>query len=178
MILRDSPPARHEAVKKTPSPYPLPPGEGGTIKKSKRNSLPLEGGRKGGGDLGDFFTASMRTGRVSFPAAIFWLAALLSGLDHATAGRILASRGGIDYRRGTSPTAVGIDPTTNGWVRLGRLTRASFPRGQQEEAEKFARLIFAEYNENSPLAKGRVISLKFSLTPFPALVKFNTHFSP
>jgi hypothetical protein len=40
------------------SPYPLPLGERGTIMKSNRNFLPLEGGGKGGGDLGDFFTAS------------------------------------------------------------------------------------------------------------------------
>jgi len=45
-------------VKKSPSPYPLPLGERGTIMKSNRNFLPLEGGGKGGGDLGDFFTAS------------------------------------------------------------------------------------------------------------------------
>jgi hypothetical protein len=32
-------------VKNTPSPYPLPPGERGTKMKSKRNFLPLEGGR-------------------------------------------------------------------------------------------------------------------------------------
>jgi hypothetical protein len=63
---------------------------------------------------------------------------------------------------GTLPMGVGIDPTTNGWFRLGRLTRASFPRGQQEEAGRFVRLIFGEYNEKSALARGRVISLKIS----------------
>jgi hypothetical protein len=45
-------------VKKSSSPYPLPLGERGTIMKSNRNSLPLEGGGKGGGDLGDYFKAS------------------------------------------------------------------------------------------------------------------------
>jgi len=43
---------------KSPSPCPLPQGERGTIMKSKRNFLPLDGGGKGGGDLGDFFKPS------------------------------------------------------------------------------------------------------------------------
>jgi len=41
-----------------PSPYPLPPEERGNKLKKERNSLPLEREGEGGGDLGDFFTAS------------------------------------------------------------------------------------------------------------------------
>jgi len=32
----------------TPSPYPLPPGERLNILKKERNSLPLDGGGRGG----------------------------------------------------------------------------------------------------------------------------------
>jgi hypothetical protein len=43
-----------------PSPYPLPAGERVNPVKLKINFLPLDGEGQGGGDFGNFFTASGR----------------------------------------------------------------------------------------------------------------------
>jgi hypothetical protein len=45
-------------LEKSPSPYPLPQGERVNFLKLKINSLPLDGGGMGGGEIRDFFTAS------------------------------------------------------------------------------------------------------------------------
>jgi len=52
-----------EGVKKlefAPSPYPLPAGERVNLLKLKKIPSPLTGEGQGGGDFGDFFTASGR----------------------------------------------------------------------------------------------------------------------
>jgi len=53
-------------LKYSPSSYPLPRGERANILKLKRNFLPLDGGGEGGGEIRDFFTASLPPGEGIF----------------------------------------------------------------------------------------------------------------